>query len=133
MIYSANVHLRFRADATHTTVYNLKRTTTRTLTGSTHEVCYKSKPSSHLCIFGFDAYAHIPKELRNKVSAKSQKGVFMGYSVTSKAHQVWIPAPQRIVESRDVIFHELPPDQNVATYQEPPSWLFVDGDAVRVG
>jgi hypothetical protein len=135
MIYSANVHLRFWAEAAHTAVYTLNRTATRTLTGSTpYEVWYKSKPSvSHLRIFGSDAYVHIPKELRTKLSAKSQKGVFMGYSATSKAYRVWIPASQRIVESRDVIFHELPPDQTVAASQEPPSWLSEDGDAVRVG
>ena len=57
----------------------------------------------------------------------------MGYSVTSKAYRIWIPASQRIVESRDVVFHELPPDQNVAASQESPSWLSVDEDTVHVG
>ena len=98
------------------------------------EVWYNSKPSiSHLRYFGFDAYVHIPKEHRTKLSAKSQNGVFMGYSVTSKAYRVWIFVSQCIVESRDVIFHELPSDQIVAASQEPPSWLSVDGNTIRVG
>jgi hypothetical protein len=74
MIYSAIVHLQFWAKATHTAVYTLNRTSTRTLIGKTpFEAWYESKPFvSHLRIFGSDAYVHILKELLTKFSPSFQ-------------------------------------------------------------
>jgi hypothetical protein len=34
------------------------------------------------------AFAHIPKELRHKLSAKSKKCIFIGYSDFCKAYQL---------------------------------------------
>jgi hypothetical protein len=91
MLYAANVHIRFWSEAVHTAVYVLNRTAIRTIDGKTpYEMWYNVKPSVfHIRIFGSDAYVHVPKELRNKLSAKSKKGVLMGYSATNKAYHVW--------------------------------------------
>lgn len=70
-------------------------------------IWYKRKPSvSHLRVFGLDAYVHVPKEFCKKLNSKSRKGVFMGYSPTSKAYCVWNNELRSIEESHNVIFHE---------------------------
>jgi hypothetical protein len=126
MLYAANVHIRFWSEAVHTAVYVLNRTATRTIDGKTpYEIWYNVKPSvSHIRIFGSDAYVHVPKELRNKLSAKSKKGVLMGYSASSKAYRVWHNDTRRIVESRDVLFdEELSTTQSASQTQEESAWL----------
>ena len=39
----------------------------------------------HLRIFGCLVYIHVPKEKRTKLEPSGQKGIFVGYSETSKA------------------------------------------------
>ena len=45
----------------------------------------------YLRIFGCTMYVHFPKEKRSKLDPLGKKGVFVGYSETSKAYQVYIP------------------------------------------
>ena len=43
---------------------------------------------SHLKIFGFPVYVHIPKEKRTKLDPSRKKGIFVGYSKVSKAFRI---------------------------------------------
>jgi len=106
ILHSSNVYVHFWVEATHTAIYTLNCTGTRIVEGSTpFELWYKEKPSmSYMRIFGTMAYVYIPKELRKKLTSKSRKGVFMGYSTTSKAYQIWNKDLQRMDEGRDVLF-----------------------------
>lgn len=61
---------------------------------------------SHLRIFGCPIYIHVPKEKRLKLEASGRKGIFVGYSETSKAYRIYIPGQRQIELSRDVIFEE---------------------------
>ena len=54
------------------------------LTGKNPEV-------SHLDIFGFPLYVHIPKEKRTKLDPSEKKGIFVGYYEVSKAFMIYIP------------------------------------------
>ncbi|WRX10629.1 hypothetical protein QQP08_003116 [Theobroma cacao] len=45
-------------------------------------------------------------ELRNKLQPKTQKGIFVGYSLESKAYRVYLIDSGKIFISRDVIFDE---------------------------
>ena len=39
-----------------------------------------NKPNvSHLCIFGCDAYAHVPKDEKSKLVLKTRRSIFLGY------------------------------------------------------
>ena len=82
---------------------------------------------SHMRIFGTTAYIHIPKELRKKLAPKSRKGIFMGYSATSKAYRIWNNELQRIDESRDVLFDDDLTDK-VVNKDQMNQWLGVEGD-----
>ena len=51
-------------------------------------------------------YIHIPKEKRTKIDSSGRKGIFIGYSDTSKAYQIHFPGFKKIDISRDVTFNE---------------------------
>jgi hypothetical protein len=110
MLHSQKVPSKFWHEATQTVVYVLNRTLDRT----PYEAWFGTKPSlSHLCIFGCSAYIYAEKHTRSKLDSKSLPGLFMGYSDTSKCYRVWDLTKDKIVLTRDVIFHEasstLPP------------------------
>ena len=61
---------------------------------------------SHLKIFGCPVYIHVSKEKRSKLEPSGRKGIFVGYSESSKAYKVYIPGFKQIETSRDVTFDE---------------------------
>jgi hypothetical protein len=60
----------------------------------------------HLRIFGCQFYIHTPLEKRMKLDPLGQKGIFLGYSETSKDYRIFIPMQRKILVSRDVNFKE---------------------------
>lgn len=60
----------------------------------------------HLRIFGYSVYIHVPKERISKLEPSGKNGIFLGYSETSKAYQIYVPSKKYIEVSRDVTFHE---------------------------
>ena len=61
---------------------------------------------SHLKIFGFLVYIHIPKKKRSKLDPSWKKGLFVGYSEQSKSYRIYIPGYRQIELSRYVNFDE---------------------------
>jgi len=59
---------------------------------------------SHIRIFGYVAYAHIPNKLRQKLDNKSEKCIFLGYSDQSKVYLLYNPITRKVVISRDMKF-----------------------------
>ena len=51
-------------------------------------------------------YIHIPKEKRTKLDPSGKKGIFVGYSKSSKAYRIYFRGFKRIDISRDVTFDE---------------------------
>ena len=51
-------------------------------------------------------YIHIPDEKRTRLDPSRRKGIFVGYSDTSKAYQIYSPGFMKINISRDVTFDE---------------------------
>ena len=52
----------------------------------------KKPDVGHFHIFGFIAYSYVPKEKRTKLEITAEKSIFVGYSETSKAFRIYIPA-----------------------------------------
>jgi hypothetical protein len=50
---------------------------------------------SHFCIFGCAVYIHVPIKKRTKLEPFSRKGLFVGYSDTSKTYKVYIPKQRK--------------------------------------
>ena len=61
---------------------------------------------SHLKVFGFLVYVHIPKEKRPKLDPSEKKGIFVGYCEVSKAFRIYIPRFHHMDISRDVTLDE---------------------------
>ena len=56
------------------------------------EVFSGKKPEvSHLRVFGCPVYIHIPKEKRTKLDPSRKKGIFVGYSESSKDYKIYFP------------------------------------------
>jgi muramidase (phage lysozyme) len=107
MIHSQSVPSKFWGEAMQTAVYVLNRTLFRILDRTPYESWFNTKSSfSHLFIFGCPAYIYAEKHTRTKLDPKSQPGLFMGYSDTSKAYRIWDLTKEKIVVTRDVIFHK---------------------------
>jgi hypothetical protein len=51
-------------------------------------------------------HIHVIKDKRSKLDPSGKKGIFVGYSETSKAYRVYIPGYRQIEISRDVTFDE---------------------------
>ena len=79
-------------------MYVQNRTPHRVLENKTPEEVFYSKKLefSHLRIFGCLVYIHIPKEKRTKLDPSGKKGIFVGYSESSKAYRIYFPGFKKI-------------------------------------
>jgi transposase InsO family protein len=91
-----------------TTIYVQNRSLHRILKDMTPKEAFSSKKPNveNLRIFGCPVYSHIPKDKRNKLEPSGKKGIFMGYSDSSKAYRIYIPEQHKIEVSIDVMFNE---------------------------
>ena len=108
MMYDIDLPISLWAEATRTAVYIQNRCSHAILKDKTpKEIFTGEKPEAgHLRIFKCQVYIHVPKEKRTKLEPSGKKGVFVGYSETSKAYRIYIPGTRLIEVSRDVTFHE---------------------------
>ncbi|XP_071700490.1 uncharacterized protein [Rutidosis leptorrhynchoides] len=106
MIHEKGLPNSFWAEAIYTAVYILNRCPAKAVENKTPiESWSGKKPSAkHLRVFGSIFYIHILKEKRYKLQEKSEKGIFLGYSIQSKGYRVYNLKTNNIVISRDVEF-----------------------------
>jgi hypothetical protein len=95
-------------EATMKTIYVQNRSPHRILKDMTPEEAFSGKKPNveNLRIFGCLVCSHIPKDKRNKLEPSGKKGIFIGYSDSSKAYRIYIPKQHKIEVSRDVTFNE---------------------------
>jgi hypothetical protein len=62
---------------------------------------------SHLKVFGYDAFVHVPPKKRSKMDKKEVKCIFIGYKEGMKGYKLWDPTSRKIVYNRDVVFIEV--------------------------
>jgi hypothetical protein len=88
--------------------YVQNRSPHRILKNLTPEEAFsRKKPSiEHLRIFGCPIYIHVPKDKRKKLETSRKRGIFVGYSESSKVYRIYVPGQQKIEISRDVTFEE---------------------------
>ena len=102
MLHDQDLSMHLWVEAAQTTVYVQNRTPHRVLKNKTLEEVFSGKKPevSHLRIFGCPLYIHIPKEKRTKLSPSGKKGIFVGYSESSKAYRIYFPGYKKIDISR---------------------------------
>ena len=108
MVHDQDLPMHLWAEAARIAVYVQNRTPHRVLENKTpKEVFSGKKPEvSHLRIFSCLVYIHIPKEKRTKLDPSGKKGIFVGYSESSKAYRIYFPRLKKIDINRDVTFDE---------------------------
>ena len=74
------------------TVYFQNRCPHQALDSKTPEEIFTGKKPdvSHFRIFVSPIYFHVPNEKRSKLDASKKKGIFVGYSETSKAYRICV-------------------------------------------
>jgi hypothetical protein len=91
-----------------TTMYMHNRSPHKVLENKTSkEIFSGEKPEViHFGIFGCPVFFHVPKEKRTKLDPFRHKGIFVGYSDTSKAYEIYISDHWKVEISRYVTFDE---------------------------
>ncbi|CAJ2651723.1 unnamed protein product [Trifolium pratense] len=108
MIDESNVEKYFWAEAINTACYILNRMSIRKVLNKTpYELWKDKKPNvSYFHIFGCYCYILNIKDNLGKFDSKSDKGIFLGYSLTSKAYRVYNLTSKSLEESMHVKFDE---------------------------
>jgi hypothetical protein len=83
MLNEKNLPNYFWVESIVTTFYIMNRTPITIVHGMTPKEKFTSKKSnvSHLRMFGYIAYMHVPNEKKSKLDPKVQKCIFIGYSL----------------------------------------------------
>ena len=106
MLHDQDLPMHLSAEAATIAVYVQNHTPHRLLENKTPKEVFSSKKPevSHFRIFGSPMYIHILKEKRTKLDPSRKKGIFVGYSESSKAYIIYFPGFKNINISRDVTF-----------------------------
>jgi hypothetical protein len=96
------------AEAVNTACHVVNRVSLRSILNKTpYELWYGRRPNiSYMKIFGCKCFILNESDKRDKLDPKSNEGVFVGYSNSSKAYRVYIKSSRVIVESVHVHFDE---------------------------
>ncbi|CAL8078779.1 unnamed protein product [Prunus armeniaca] len=108
MLHEKGLPYYLWAEAVHTAVYILNRCPTKALRDKTPFEAYSTRKLgvAHLKVFGSVCFVHKPEESRQKLDAKSTRGVFVGYATCEKGYRVFDPATRKLILSRDIVFYE---------------------------
>ena len=108
LLNDQDLSMFLRGEATMMAIYVQIRIPHRILKDMTPEEAFSGKKPNveNLRIFRCPIYSHIPKDKRNKLEPSGKKGIFVGYSDSSKAYRIYIPEQHKIEVSKDVTFNE---------------------------
>jgi hypothetical protein len=109
MLSGVELGKEFWVEAVGTACYLVNRSPSSSLDDKTpQEVWIGKKPSlTHLKVFGYEAYVHVPKENMSKLDKKVEKCIFIGYKDGLKGYKLWNPETKKVVYRRDVVFREM--------------------------
>jgi len=124
LLIESIISSRFWVEAISIACYIIDRVFFRPILEKTPYEVYKGKKSnvSYLHIFGCKCFIlKNPIDLSGKFKEKSDKGIFLDYSITSKAYRVFNKKTQPVEESTNIKFEETQPDQTQLGESEPVS------------
>jgi hypothetical protein len=98
MLNEKNLPNYFWVDTVTTVVYIMNRAPTATVHGMTPAEKFKGKKPdvSHLKVFGYITYVHVPHEKRSKLDPKVEKCIFIGYSLKQKGYRCFNPSTWKL-------------------------------------
>ncbi|CAL8097233.1 unnamed protein product [Prunus armeniaca] len=108
LLKSAKLADHFWAEAISTACYTSNRVFFRPHTKSTsYEIWKGKKPNvKHLKTFGSKCYIYKDREYLGKFDARSDVGIFLGYSMNSRAYRVFNSRTKIIMESANVVVND---------------------------
>ena len=108
MLNEVNLPTYFWAEAVSTACYTQNRTLiTKMYEKTLYELMANKKPSvKYFHVFGGKCYILKDNEQVGKFDAKAEEGIFLGYSLESKAYRVFIIDDQKVMESLNVTFDD---------------------------
>lgn len=111
---------RFWAEAMSTAAYILNRIILRPILLKTpYELYFGKKPRvDYFRTFGCKVYILNDKDQLGKFDARSQEGIFLGYSINSKAYRIYNNQSLKVEESQNVHFDENPTPPRHASQEE---------------
>ena len=118
MLSLAKLPKPFWGEAVRTACYLINRSPLAPLNFEVPEKMWSGKnPSySHLRVFGCIAFAHVSKELRQKLDARTTPCIFIGYGDEEFGYRLWDSKEKKVIRSRDVVFHE---SQTIQDIEKP--------------
>ena len=116
MIHAKKLPYHFWAEAMNTACYIHNRVTIRSGTSVTlYELWKGRKPTvKYFHVFGSKCYILADREQRRKMDPKSDEGIFLGYSTTSKAYRVFNSRTKVMMESINVVVDDIGKEEDVA-------------------
>jgi hypothetical protein len=108
MLHAKKLPYYFWAEAMSTACYVHNRVTLRKGTSTTlYEIWKGRKPTvKHFHVFGSKCYILADREQRRKMDPKSDEGIFLGYSLTSRAYRVFNNRTRTMMESINVVIDD---------------------------
>jgi hypothetical protein len=108
MLHNQGLPLFLWAEACYTAVYLQNMSPHKAVGSMTPEEDFSGKKPEvgHFRIFGCITYSYVPSEKRTKMEPMVERGIFVGYSETSKAFRIDLPSLRKTVLRRDVRFEE---------------------------
>ena len=118
MISMAKLPKPFWGEAVRAACYLINRSPSVPLNFEIPEKVWSDKnPSySHLRIFGCLAFAHVSKELRQKLDARTTPCIFIGYGDEEFGYRLCDPKEKKVIRKRDLLFLE---DQTIEDIEKP--------------
>ena len=115
MIHMHTILMQFWVEAVNIVCYTINRIFLRSRTKKTsYELWTRRKPNiKYFRNFGSECYIIKNKETLGKFDTKSHLGIFLGYSVSSKAYRVYNQNSQVIKESSNVVINDIGYDQEI--------------------
>ena len=108
MLYNKNVARNFWGEAVNTTCHTVNRVYFRPGTKKTpYELWKGRKPNvKYFRIFGRTCFILNDRENVGKFDSRSDEGIFLGYSSTSKAYRVYNKRTIKVMETVNVVIDE---------------------------
>ena len=108
MLGASGLPHSFWAEAVSNACYTLNRAIFRPGTDKTpYEIWKGRKPNlAHLKVFGSPCYIYKDREYLTKLDARSDVGVFLGYSLTSRAYRVYNKVSCKVMETVNVAIND---------------------------
>jgi hypothetical protein len=108
LLIQASLPRRYWAEGIHTATYLLNHLpTTMIQAACPHLALFGSVPSyEHLHVFGCTCYPNMTATAPHKLSPRSTRCVFLGYSIDHKGYRCLDLSTNRLIVSRPVIFDE---------------------------